>query len=267
MRIHRVWALALVMSLAGCGGGGSGASTLAATGSVAGATPPAVISVASTAQPWHIGLWSPASLSVRVAQGQSIIVLVAQYNASSSYTASASPTMSPGQLTPVVDPAPSVVGLLAPPVYGQLYAAFSPAPGAYSITPPMEGGTSGDGTMYVMVVSGIAAVRAASSAQQRLGGSALVGISLQSGAGAQPGDLLVAMAVFDDTVIMSSGAGMTDPPAGWQSIGANQDAANFPPVEACWKLASGGAESVSWTWSDPTANVAHALVAGFTPAP
>ena len=267
LRSHR-WKLLLascVSSLAACGGGGA-ATSAATPGSTPGAVVPAVSSVSSTTQPWHIGLWSPSTLSVKVAQGDSVIVVTGQWNANATYSAAAAPTMSPGALVAVADSAPAVVGKLSPPVFAQIYAAFKLAAGTYTITPPDEGGAAGDGTMYVAVVSGISGVRAGSVASVRNQGSALPSISLRSGSTAQPGDLWLAAAVYDDSSPWPT-AGMTDPPAGWTSIGANQDAPNFPPMEACWKLAAGGAESVGWSWADPYANVANALVAAFVPAP
>ncbi len=267
LRMKR-WKLMLagfIPFIAGCGGGGGGAAS-AAPSTPAAATVPAVVSSSSTTQPWHIGLWSPATLAVQVKQGQSLLVITGQWNANATYSTVDAPSMSPGSLTAVVDPAPGVVGQLSPPVYAQVYAAFDLPAGTYTITPPDEGGTSGDGTMYVAVVSGIGGVRSGSSANVRLQGTALPGVSVTAGATTQPGDLLLAAAVYDDNGYLGS-AGMTDPPSGWTSIGANQDAPLFPPMEASWKAAAGGAESVGWSWVDNTVNVAHALVAAFVPKP
>jgi hypothetical protein len=206
-------------------------------------------------------------VTVPVGQGQSIIVLTGQWS-NNSPSGGIVPTMAPGNLTPIIDQAQGIVDQKSPPVYGQMYAAFNLPAGNYTVTPPAEGGTPGDGTMFVVVVNGISGFRPGSPAQVWNTGKALPGVQIASGTGVQSGDLVVALGGYDDEVVPTPPtANISDPPAGWISLGANQDASLYPPTQASWKVAGvGGSQSIGWNWTDPTANVVFALIASFVPA-
>lgn len=263
-------AVCLAAGLTACGG--SGTAPAASPSIAANSAEPAavrVVKVLEKKQPWHVGAWSPATLTVPVSAGQSILVLVGQWNAGSA-PARIVPGMSPGALVRVADQSPRIFDTVTTPVYGQLYAAFDLPAGSYTIMPPDEGGGAGDGTLYAVVVDGVKGVRADSVATYWAQGHVIPGMRIDSGRGVRKGDLVVALGGFDDAAVPVPGiVRMTDPagPSGWSSIGLNPDATLYPPVQASWRIATAdGAQQAQWSWSDPQVNVVFAVAAAFVPA-
>jgi hypothetical protein len=219
-----------------------------------------VVAAARIAQQWHVGSWSPASITLSSVEPGDAIVVLGVYWGSVPKGAETSPTDGAGRLVAVIDQGPSVVGKLKPPVFAQLYAELDAAPGAHTIVPPFLGGGTGDGTLYVLQVRGLTEHRVVASGERRLGGTALAGIDVVLSSPAAPGDLVIALAGYDNTTPIER-AGFV-PPAGWTLHGSQEDAANNVPSSLSSSLAVEQASArVSWSWSDPTANVACALVA------
>jgi len=66
----------------------------------------------------------------------------------------------------------------------------------------------------------------------------------------QAGDVAFAIVTYENTAVLAS-ASLTDPPTGWNSLGANQDATNNLPTQMSYKLvANAGAVSASWSTVD-----------------
>jgi hypothetical protein len=74
--------------------------------------------------------------------------------------------------------------------------------------------------------------------------------SVTTSAGAHAGDLLVAMSFEEEQGIGSTFTPYTDPPAGWSSLGVqNQSEVNIAG-EACWRVAPGASpQAVGWQWT------------------
>gem|GEM_PF-1854138 len=220
-----------------------------------------VVAAGQIGQPWHSGAWSPASITLpAVETGDVIVVLGASWGdlAAGSSTA---PTDDRGTLRPIVDQGPSVVGRTKPPVFAQLYVELDPGPGAHTITPPYLGGPAGDGTLYVAQLRGLTDRRVVAVGSTWVRGTALAEVFVSLYGVAQPGDLVLALAGYDNTAPHPR-AGWSHPPAGWLALGVEEDATNNVPSTLSWRVAPAlGAQPVTWTWTDPTVNVATALVA------
>ena len=98
----------------------------------------------------------------------------------------------------------------------------------------------------------------------RIVSMAIRDVSVMLGAGAaEPGDLIVAIGGNDNTTCLDS-AGFTHPPPGWIAAGVQNNAAENVPSEICYRVATeAGRHPVSWSWVDPTVNVAVAAIAAF----
>jgi hypothetical protein len=218
-----------------------------------------IVAVGQIAQPWHVGSWSPASITLPdVAAGDAIVVVGAYWGdleAGSSTLA----TDDRGTLVRVVDQGPATVGRKKPPVFAHVLVELDAAPGAHTITPPYLGGVAGDGTMYVLQVRGLTERRVITSGERRLTGDAIRELALTSDGAAGAGDLAIAIAGFDNTTPRTPTT-WSHPPAGWTALGVQPDGANNVPSEVCTRAAAAGAQSVTWTWDDPTVNVAVAVM-------
>ncbi|HEY0195449.1 MAG TPA: hypothetical protein VGC42_30250, partial [Kofleriaceae bacterium] len=171
----------------------------------------------------------------------------------------AAPKDSRGPLTVVVNQAPLYQH---PPVAAQIYYQLNAAPGSHTITPP-DLAYGGDGTFYVIQVRGLTGSFVGAS-HNHVDGSALTSISTQLSAAASAGDFVVAIGGEDDQVDYGPNAGMSAPPAGWQSIGVQQNASVNVPSAAFFRIAtSPGPQPVSWHWNDNTTNVTGAAIAAF----
>ncbi|HEX7844135.1 MAG TPA: hypothetical protein VF469_41955 [Kofleriaceae bacterium] len=221
-----------------------------------------IVAVAQIAQPWHTGAWSPASITLSdVAAGDAILVLGAFWGDLEARSSTA-PTDDRGALTRVVDQGPATVGRKKPPVFAQLYAELDPAPGAHTIVPPYLGGPAGDGTLYVVQLRGLTERRLVTTGQAWVKGSAIPGVSVALDGATQPGDLVLALGGYDDTDPHGP-PGWSHPPAGWLPLAVQDDAANNVPSELCYRAAPAGLQTVAWTWTDPTVNIAVAVIAAF----
>ena len=67
---------------------------------------------------------------------------------------------------------------------------------------------------------------------------------------AEPGDLVIAFGLEEEGSQGSPNTQFSDPPAGWQSLGAQQATIQNIGGQASWKNAdSSAAQSATWTWS------------------
>ena len=164
------------------------------------------------------------------------------------------PTDSAGTFSVVVDQGTSFAA--TDHVYAQMYVEANASAGTHVITPPTLGGAGDDGTFYVLLVRGLktaSVVRATGQvailayatvtlavawtgtfeSTATLSAIALTGNTVAlTTANAQPGDIVVAISCEDNTTQNFGGAGFSDPPSGWTSGGAQQDAALRLPRRA-----------------------------------
>ena len=245
--------------------GASASSALAAlAGSAAQTSQIAVQQIYQASQKWKVGSWSPATLSVTCNAGDSLIVLTNQWNSDAG--AAFLPTMSPGSLTTIYDPEATYLGT-AEPVFAQALAAFNLAAGTYTITPPNLGGPGGDGDIYVLRVSGATGLRAYGAAEVG-GGSTTTGnytsitATLQSAA--QPGDLLVAIGGTDNNTVTTTL--VVSALNGWTNAAKQTDGTNSPPSSVDYTTATGGAQSVTYTWPDYASPVGEAIIIAIAPS-
>jgi hypothetical protein len=220
-----------------------------------------VVAVGQISQRWHVGSWSPASITLsEVAAGDAIVVFGA-YWVDLTAGPDIAPTDDRGALQRVVNQGPQVVGKQKPPVLAQLYVEFDAAPGAHTIVPPYLGGAAGDGTLYVVQIRGLTERRVVTTGQAWTKGDAISSVSVALDGAAEPSDLIVALAGFDDTKPPDR-TGWSHPPAGWLPLGVQEDGVNNVPSELCYRAApEAGPQAVTWTWTDPTVNVAVAATA------
>lgn len=230
-----------------------------------------VVAAAQIAQPWHVGAWAPASVTLSDVAAGDAIVVVGIYWGDLVHDSPTAPTDDRGPLVRIVDQGPAIVGRKKPPVFAQLYAVLDAAPGAHTIVPPYLGGPAGDGTMYVVQIRGLTEHRVVASHEARVTGAAIAGVSAAllepTGAGTPPanpvapGDLVVALGGYDNTALRER-AGFAAPLEGWRTLGAQHDASNNVPSEARYRVADApGPQATTWTWTDPTVNVAAAVIA------
>ena len=154
-----------------------------------------------------------------------------------------------------------MIGRTKPPVFAQLYVELDAAAGVHTITPPYLGGPAGDGTLYVLQVRGLTERRLVATGQTRVTRDAITDVAVALLGVAEPDDLVIALAGYDNTRPRDR-AGWSHPPAGWRPVGVQDDAATNVPSELCYRDARVvGPQPVTWTWTDPTVNVACAIVA------
>jgi hypothetical protein len=220
-----------------------------------------VVAAGQIAQTWHVGVWAPSSITLTdVAPGDAIVVIGA-YWGDLEARSSTEPTDDQGALRRVVDHGPATVGRKKPPVFAQLYVELDAAPGAHTIVPPYLGGPAGDGTMYVAQVRGLTERRVVATGQSWMRGKGIPDVTVASDRPADTGDLVIALAGYDN-VDQRDHSGFSHPPAEWIALGLNDDASNNVPSELCYRAAAGrSGQMVTWTWSDPSVNVAVAVMA------
>ncbi len=244
------------------------AAVIANAGSAADSvgTPPAwaIEQVYQASQKWHVGSWSPTTLSVTCNAGDSLIVCTNQWNSDAGATFL--PTMSPGGLTTIYDPEAAYLGT-AEPVFAQALAAFNLAAGTYTITPPNLGGPGGDGDVYVLRVSGISGLR--SYGANEVGGGATttgnytaITATLQSADVA--GDLLVSIGGTDNNTTTTTLTVATPP--GFTNLAKQTDGTNSPPSSFDYGVGTGAKDSAAYTWPDYASPVGEAVVMAFVPA-
>lgn len=218
-----------------------------------------VVAVGQIAQPWHVGAWGPASITLSEVAAGDAIVVVGAYWADLAAPANVTPTDQHGKLVRVLDQGPSIVGRRKPPVFTQVYVELDAAPGAHTIIPPYLGGPAGDGTFYVMQVRGLTERRVISTGDTWRKGTAIADLSVALDGVVDRGDLVIALAGYDNTEPRER-AGWSHPPPGWVALGIQDDASNNVPSELCHRTAAAwGSQSVTWTWTDPAVNVATAV--------
>ncbi|MEO7734470.1 MAG: hypothetical protein ABIY55_26175 [Kofleriaceae bacterium] len=208
-------------------------------------------------QDWGQDAWSAGSVVLPNVQAGDAIVVCGLYWISSG--PGAAPSDSRGPLIAAVNQAPLYAH---PPVAAQIYYQLHAAVGTHSITPPNLA-YGGDGTFYVVQVRGLTGSFVAAS-HNHADGSALTSISTQLATSPIAGDFVVAVGGEDDEVAFGPNAGMSAPPAGWQSIGVQNNASiNVPSAAYSRTVASPGPQPVTWRWNDTTANVTGAAIAAF----
>jgi hypothetical protein len=220
-----------------------------------------VVAVGQIAQPWHVGTWSPASITLsEVAAGDAIVVLGAYWGDLPAWS-STIPTDARDPLRCAVDQGVATVGRKKPPVFAQICVELDPLPGSHTIVPPYLGGPAGDGTFYVAQVRGLTEHRLIASGASWTKGDAIPGSSVSLDAPAEPGDLVVALAGYDNTG-PAGRPGWSHPPPGWLPLGVQDDADNNVPSELSYRVAAAaGPASVAWRWTDPKVNVTAAVIA------
>jgi hypothetical protein len=220
-----------------------------------------VVAVGQISQRWHVGSWSPASITLSdVAAGDAIVVLGAYWGDLPAWS-STIPTDARDPLRCAVDQGLATVGRKKPPVFAQVCVELDAAPGPHTIVPPYLGGAAGDGTLYVVQVRGLTEHRLITSGQSWAKGNAIPGTSVTLDGAAERDDLLIALAGYDNTG-PAGYPGWSHPPLGWLPLGVQDDADNNVPSELSYRAApASGAASVSWTWIDPKVNVTAAVIA------
>lgn len=219
-----------------------------------------VVAVGKIAQTWHVGSWAPASITLTSVEAGDAIVAFGAYWGDLPRGASTAPTDNHGTLQREIDQGAAVVGRLKPAVFANLYVELDAAPGAHTITPPYLGGPAGDGALYVLQIRGLTEHRVVALGQNRLASPALDRIGVALFGLAQPEDLVVALGGYDNTA-PSVGAPIDrvtwTPPAGFAVLASDDDGTNNVPSLACSRLAPIG--PMTWSWIDPTVNVAVAV--------
>jgi hypothetical protein len=220
-----------------------------------------VVAVGQIDQPWHVGKFAPASVTLTdVAAGDAIAVL-GVYWGDLDAGAPTAPTDDRGTLVRHVDHGPSTVGRRKPPVFAQLYLELDPAPGAHTIVPPYLGGVAGDGTLYVVQIRGLTERRVIATGSSRVKGDAMAGVTATLAGAAAEGDLVLAVGGYDNTEPRPA-PGWAAPPAGWRRLGSQDDSANNVPSELRVHVPTvSGPVSTSWSWSDPKVNIVAAAIA------
>ena len=233
-------------SSAGAGGAGDGGTAGIVT----------VVTTQRIHQDWGVGSWSASTVQLTNVRAGDAILVLGEYWVSSG--PGAAPSDSHGQLSAAVNQAPTYAH---PPVVAQIYYELQAPAGTHVITPPDLGGGDGDGTLYVVQVRGLGTLVAVGDDHAE--GTALPSVSTSLSSGARSGDFVVAIGGEDDAVAPTK-ASVSDPPAGWTSIGVQDDAPVNVPSEACYRMASSpGNQAVTWSWADTTANVTAAAIAAF----
>jgi hypothetical protein len=206
---------------------------------------------------WGQDKWSAKSVVLPDVQAGDAIVISGLYWISSGPTAA--PTDNRGPLEVAVNQAPQYQH---PPVAAQIYYQLDAAAGSHTITPP-DLAYGGDGTFYVIQVRGLTG-SFVGAADNHADGTDLPSISTQLSSAANSGDFVVAIGGEDDQVDYGPDAGMSGPPAGWQSIGVQNDSSdNVPSAAFSQTVTSPGTMPVTWRWNDDTANVTGAAIAAF----
>ena len=224
-------------------------------------TGPRVVAVGQIAQRWHVGTWSPASITLSDVAAGDIIAVLGAYWGDLEAGSSTAPTDQRGELRTIIDQGASTVGRKKPPVFAQLYVELDAAPGSHTIIPPYLGGPAGDGTLYVVQLRGLTERRVVTSGQRWAKGTAMPDVSVALDGEPAVGDLLLAIGGYDNTTPRDH-AGFSHPPAGWIPLGVMDDPATNVPSELCHRVAGDAhAGAVSWTWTDPTVNVTAAVIA------
>jgi hypothetical protein len=220
-----------------------------------------VVAAGQIAQPWHVGAWAPASITLsEVAAGDAIAVLGA-YWGDLPAGSSTVPTDAMGELRCWVEQGRVTVGRKKPPVFAQVCIEANPAPGPHTLVPPYLGGPAGDGTLYAVQIRGLTEHAVIATGQSWARGEAIRSVSVALDRIAERDDLVIAIAGYDNTKPCDH-AGWNHPPAGWLGLGIQDDTVNNVPSELCYRAAPApGAQSVTWTWTDPTVNVAVAASA------
>jgi hypothetical protein len=219
-----------------------------------------VVAFGQIAQPWHVGYFSPATVTLPDVQAGDAIITLGIYWADLPKRGMGGPSDSAGKLVPVIDQSPPIVGYAKPPVFAQIHAELGAAAGRHVITPPKLGGVAGDGTFYVVQVRGIS--QRVATGQVRATGTAIADVTVSLDSDAAAGDFVIAIGGYDNTEQRPS-AEITDAPVGWASLGVQNDASNNVPSAACHRDAEAGRARVTWTWTDPKVNVACAAIAAF----
>ena len=221
-----------------------------------------VVAVGQVSQPWHVGAFSPASVTLAdVAAGDAIVVLGVYWGDLDAGEPTA-PTDERGVLRLVVDHGPSTVGVgrQKPPVFAQLYVELDPAPGAHTIVPPYLGGPAGDGTMYVVQLRGLTERRVIGVGHTRVKGDALGSVAVTLAGAAEAGDLVLAVGGYDNTDPRDH-VGWAPLPPGWLALGTQDDASNNVPSSLCYRVAVAGPQAMTWRWTDPKVNIVAAALA------
>jgi hypothetical protein len=222
-----------------------------------------VVAVGQIAQPWHVGRFSPASITLPdIAAGDAIVVLGVYWGDLEAGEPTA-PSDDRGALQLVVDQGPATVGIgrKKPPVFAQLYVALDPAPGAHTIVPPYLGGPAGDGTLYVAQIRGLTERRVIGVGHSRVKGDALSSVAVTLVGAAEAGDLILAVGGYDNTEPRDH-VGWAPLPPGWRALGTQDDASNNVPSSLCYRVADApGPQSTTWRWTDPKVNIVAAALA------
>ncbi len=214
-------------------------------------------------QKWHVGTWSPTTLSVVCNTGDSLIIYTNQWNSDAG--AAFIPSISPGSLIKIYDPEATYLGT-AEPVFAQAFAVFNLAAGTYTITPPNLGGPGGDGDIYVLRVAGLQGIRTYGAAE--IGGGATntgsyTSISATLQAADVAGDLIVAIGGTDNNTVTTTLTVAT--PTGFTNLAKQTDGTNSPPSSFDYKTGVGSAETVTYTWPNYASPVGEAILAAFMP--
>lgn len=73
--------------------------------------------------------------------------------------------------------------------------------------------------------------------------------SVTMSSGANPGDLLIAFSFEEEGAVGNANTPYTDPPAGWSSLGVQNDTVHNIGGEACWRTAPDASpQTVTWEW-------------------
>jgi hypothetical protein len=190
-----------------------------------------VVAVGQISQAWHVGSWSPASITLpEVAAGDAILVLGVYWG---DLSAGANPpTDDRGVLRGAVDQGPSIIGKKKPPVFAQLFVELDAAAGSHTLIPPCLGGPAGDGTFYVVQVRGLTEHRLIATGKTWVKGDAIADLSVALDGAAEPGDLVIALGGYDNTEPRDR-PGWSHPPPGWLPLAVQDDAATNVPSELC----------------------------------
>lgn len=148
------------------------------------------------------------------------------------------------------------------PVQSKAWVLHNAQPGSHAWT-NLPNFSGGDGCLFFMEflrpgAPSSATVGGAANTISALAAPWFTSGSVTMSAGANVGDLLVAFSFEEEFITGQPFTPYTDPPAGWTSVGVQNESVNNIAGEVCWRIAPDTArQTVGWSWTitgkqDPT---------------
>ncbi len=220
----------------------------------------------TNAQYWQASdVWVPATQSITISGSNALITLGAWWDGNN--VATLPPTDTNGLFVSAV---PVKFSLYGYPVQVQVTCEINASAGGHLVTPAAISG-SGDGYFLLAQVPGLSSGSPVRDSGYATNWHAYYGFndpnSIQAitvttdGNAAQIGDLAVAIFVMDNESNPNIDISL---PAGWTSLGFNNNATDNIGYRACYKIVSAaGRQSVTCSWTDDSTYIAAGAIAVF----